>query len=126
MLTTWGPSGFGKLVTGFGSWQLTLSDDGLTVRDDGKSFAVGIEALTSPIVLPGVLWSRLVVPCEGRSIVLRGIPSRSARELGSAIELLLGVAEVKAWAAGFFDAALPSAAGRRWLSRDFRLRWEES
>lgn len=126
MLTTWGPSRFGKLVTGSGSWQLTLGDDGLTVRADGTSFAVGMEALTSPIVLPGVLWSTLVVPCEGRSIVLRGIPSRSARELGSAIELLLGVAEVKAWAAGFFDAALPSAAGRRWLSRDFRLRWEET
>lgn len=126
MLTTWGPSRFGKLVTGSGSWQLTLGDDGLTVRADGTSFAVGTEALTSPIVLPGMLWSRLVVPCEGRSIVLRGITSRSARELGSAIELLLGVAEVKAWAAGFFDAALPSAAGGRWLSRDFRLRWEET
>nr|WP_081620245.1 UvrD-helicase domain-containing protein [Arthrobacter sp. 162MFSha1.1] len=126
MLRTWGPSGFGKLVTGSGSWQLTLADDGLTVRDDGGSFAVGMEALTSPIVLPGVLWSRLVVPCEGRSIVLRGIPSRSARELGSAIELLLGIGEVKAWAAGFFDAALPSTGGRRWLSRDFCLRWEKT
>lgn len=126
MLTTWGPSGFGKLVTGSGSWKLTLENDGLTVHDDGTSFRVGLEALTSPIVLPGWLWSSVVVPYEGRCIVLRGIPSRSARELGRTVELLLRVAEVKAWAAGFTKAILPSNGRRRWLSRDFRLRWEEA
>jgi DNA helicase-4 len=66
------------------------------------------------------------VPYEGRSIVLRGIPSRSARVLARAVELQLRVAEVKAWAAGFADAIHPSAGGRRWLSRDFRLLWEEA
>ncbi len=136
MLRTWGPSWFGKLVTGSGGWELAVDDDGLTVRQDETSFRVGLEALTSPIVLPGLLWSSVAVPYKGRRVLLRGIPSRSARELGRAVELTLrvatlqasfdrGVAEVQAWAAGFFDAALPSAAGRRWLSRDFRLRWEE-
>jgi hypothetical protein len=100
MLTTWGPSGFGKLVTGSGSWELILDDDGLTVHDHGTSFRVGMEALASPIVLPGLLWSSLVVPYEGRSIVLHGIPYRPARELGRAVELQLSVAKVKAWAAG--------------------------
>lgn len=125
MLTTWGPSGFGKLVTGSGSWELVVDDDGLTVRQDGTSFGVGLEALTSPIVLPGLLWSSVVVPYEGQRIVLQGISSRSARELGRAVDLMLRVAEVQVWAAGFFDAALPTA-GRRWLSQDFRLRWEEA
>ena len=135
-MTTWGPSWFGKLVTGSGSWELVV-DDGLTVHQDGTSFRVGLKALKSPLVLPGLLWSSVVVPYEGRRILLRGIPSRSAGELGRAVELMLRVAalqasidrrvaEVQVWAAGFFDAALPSAVGRRWLSRDFRLRWEEA
>ena len=109
----------------------------LSVHQDGTSFRVGREALKSPIVLPGLLWSSVEVPYEGRRILLRGIPSRSAGKLGRAVELMLRVAalqasfdlrvaDVQVWAAGFFDAALPSAAGRRWLSRDFRLRWEEA
>ena len=86
MLTTWGPSWFGKLVTGSGSWELVVDDDGLTVHQDGTSFSVGLEALKSPIVLPGLLWSSVVVPYEGRRILLRGIPSRSAGELGRAVD----------------------------------------
>lgn len=137
MLTTWGPSWLGKLVSGSDSWELVVDDEGLTVHQDGTSFSVGLEQLKSPIVLSGLLWSSVEIPYEGRRILLRGIPSRSARELGRTVELMVRVAvlqasfdrwvaEVQVWAAGFLGAALPSAAGRRWLSRDFRLRWEES
>lgn len=135
MRTIWGPSWAGKQVTGSGSWELVVDDDGLTVHRDGTSFRVALELLKSPIVLPGLLWSSIAVPHQGRRVLLRGIPSRSAVALGKAVELTLkvvalrasfdrAVADVQLWAARFADAAHTPVAGRGWLSHDFQLRWE--
>lgn len=47
MPTSWEPSAWGRRFTGAGCWQLVLDEDGLTVKQDGRSLYAGIETLTA-------------------------------------------------------------------------------
>lgn len=82
----WSPSPAGRLLTRSVDWSLSLEDEAFELVIAGKPLRGSLLHLEAIQIVPGLLWSRLVLPEQaGKRTVLDGLPNAEARALGRVI-----------------------------------------
>lgn len=141
----WSPSLTGRLLTSASDWHLVLEDDRFELVVDKKPMRGSILHLEQMAIVPGMLWSRLVLPSlNGQSHALEGLPNAQARELRSEIDA--SIAKVRRrqrvreliqafpavseqlvqWARNTLEGMKARLQARGWLASEFLRRLVEA
>lgn len=134
----WSPSPTGRLLTRSVDWNLSLEEEAFKLVIAGKPLRGSLQHLEAIQIVPGLLWSRLVLPEQaGKRTVLDGLPNDEARALRRAITLGLErlrrrqrvaellqslpqvIASVQAWHQELHTAVQSRFQSRGWLDRSF-------
>ncbi|KII26508.1 hypothetical protein M707_27375, partial [Arthrobacter sp. AK-YN10] len=137
MPTTWRPSIWGQRFAGTGDWELTLGANRVKATTAEETLQAAIGALERPTIRRGLFWSTVDLQAGGRTVTLKGLTHRSAKELEHALSKArraAGLREkfdetatgVRQWAADFTSAAHAQLAHRGWLTREFNRQWHSA
>lgn len=130
----WSPSPTGQLFTRSVGWQLTVEDDTFELIVGKELIKGGLLQISAFQIVPGVLWSSVVVPEQGgRRLILDGLPNVQAKKLRQTLaglrrrqrvaELIqsfpLVITPIQQWSKLLHAAVYSRFQSRGWLSRDF-------
>jgi DNA helicase-4 len=135
MPITWRPSIWGQRFTGNGNWELTLDADGVRASLPDATLHAAIGALEQPTLRRGLFWSTVDLQAGDRTVTLKGLPHRSAKELEHALNESRRAAGLREhfdetathlvqWVDAFTAAAQARRTERGWLTREFSRQWE--
>lgn len=112
----WSPSPTGRLFTRSVDWHLALEGEAFELVIAGKPLCGRLLHLQAIQIVPGLLWSSLVLPDQGgKRTVLDGLPNADARTLHQ----VLATASVQAWHQQLHTAVQSRFRTRGWLDRPF-------
>ncbi|MBY5379345.1 UvrD-helicase domain-containing protein [Rhizobium leguminosarum] len=96
MIAEWGPSWWGRNITGSPKWRLLRNDLELSLVVDGQSSAINVGNETSCQVRPGLFWTSITLH-PGRPDVLKvdGLPNAQGVNLIASMAAILAEVELR-------------------------------
>nr|WP_198668898.1 UvrD-helicase domain-containing protein [Homoserinimonas sp. OAct 916] len=144
MSARWRPSSLGNRIARTGEWELELDGEQLTLSAAVQPFQTHLDLLGDVKVGGGFVWPTVEIPLPERTVRLRGLPRRRAKNLARVIgaaqadlrhrqrvhELQVrfdsAAADLQLWEQELEIQVSKELTTRGWLTREFAQAWADA